>query len=56
MSFYPNLALFLLAISPGLKIVSKGSFLCLSSASTYPLILEYKRQDLEFAPIEDTRM
>jgi len=29
-SFYPNLALVLLAIRPGLKIVSKGSFFNLS--------------------------
>ena len=55
-SFYPNRALYLLAIRPGLNIVNKGSFLSLSSFSTYPFVLGYSKQDPALAPIDDTKM
>jgi hypothetical protein len=41
---------------PGLKIVSSGSFLSLSSFSAYPFVLGYSKQELALAPIDDTKM
>jgi hypothetical protein len=55
-SFYPNRALFLFAMRPGLKIVRSGSFLSLSSFSASPFVLGYSKQEPALAPIDDTKM
>ena len=54
--FYPNLALFRFAISPGLNIVSNCNFFNLNSFSASPFVLGYNKQEPEFSPIDDTKM